>query len=106
MVLTLAMSFAVTSSIVWWYLRPLIAAYMPRIIGASHSSLVVPDPRSGDLGDRTGVDAVGAADPEDGLAVLGGDALNDAGAGRARGIGVGDVAADQADRVVEGRAAG
>src|SRR5947209_10300699 len=35
MVSTLARLLAVTSSIVWWTLRPLIAAYMPRIIGAS-----------------------------------------------------------------------
>ena len=34
-VLTLAMSFAVTSSIVWWFFRPLIAANMLRIMGAS-----------------------------------------------------------------------
>jgi hypothetical protein len=29
------MSFAVTSSIVWWFFRPLMAANMLRIIGAS-----------------------------------------------------------------------
>src|SRR3954454_1325664 len=34
-VLTLAMSLDVTSSMVWWTLRPLMAAYMLRIIGAS-----------------------------------------------------------------------
>src|SRR3954452_21215890 len=33
MVLTLAMSFAVTSSIVWCCFRPLIAANIPRIMG-------------------------------------------------------------------------
>jgi hypothetical protein len=35
MVLTLARSFAVTSSAIWWIFRPLTAEYMPRIIGAS-----------------------------------------------------------------------
>jgi len=33
MVLTFAMSLAVTSSIIWWTLRPLIAANIPRIMG-------------------------------------------------------------------------
>ena len=33
MVLTFAMSLAVTSSIIWWTLRPLIAANIDRIMG-------------------------------------------------------------------------
>jgi hypothetical protein len=33
------MSFEVTSSITWWVLRPLMAANMPRIIGASTPSV-------------------------------------------------------------------
>src|SRR5213080_1976135 len=42
------MSFAATSIIVWWFLRPLIAANMLRIIGASLPSLAAaPSKRSG-----------------------------------------------------------
>src|SRR5919204_4236182 len=50
MVLTFAMSLAVTSSIIWWTLRPLIAANMPRIMGiASLPAAVLPQARSSPL---------------------------------------------------------
>src|SRR3954468_19419225 len=45
-VLTLAMSLDVTSSMVWWTLRPLIAANMLRIMGASFPFAMRP-PRGG-----------------------------------------------------------
>src|SRR5918996_2339549 len=50
MVFTFAMSFAVTSSITWCVLRPLTAANMLRIIGASRPFDVRP-PRRGPAGD-------------------------------------------------------
>ena len=59
MVLTLAMSFAVTSSITWWFLSPLIAENMPRIMRTSllaHAICVM-------VGR---IDTLGAGDGEDG----------------------------------------
>src|SRR3954471_4872453 len=51
MVLTLAMSFAVTSSMAWCIFSPLIAEYMPRSIwGFSPCFLLVVLARSGDDG--------------------------------------------------------
>src|SRR4051812_31128154 len=47
MVLTFAMSFAVTSIMIWWDLRPLIAANMLRIIGASFPFVEAASPSMG-----------------------------------------------------------
>src|ERR1044071_692920 len=91
------MSLAVTSSITWWFLRPLMAANMPRIIGASApfgSSW-----GSGDLRDRGRVDTIGAAHGEGRLSVLGGDLLDGAGVLGAVLVLVGHGAAQQADGV-------
>src|SRR6266540_197230 len=93
MVLTLAMSFAVTSSIVWWFFRPLIAANMLRIIGAS---LLLED-----LGDRGGIDAVGPPDGEGRLAVGARHAIHLAGMGLVVLAEVRDGAPDEAHRPVE-----
>src|SRR3954471_4672806 len=93
MVLTLAMSFAVTSSIVWWFFRPLMAANMLRIIGAS-------TPLE-DLGDRGGIDSVGAPDGKGRLAIGGRHAIHRAGMGLVVLAGVGHGAPDEAHRLVE-----
>src|SRR3954464_264079 len=96
MVLTLAMSLAVTSSIVWGCFRPLIAANIPRIMGIGS---LVSAAGSGDFGDGRGVDAGLAGDGEGGRATgVGGHLLDDAGLADAVGAGVRDGAADQADR--------
>src|SRR5919206_3386910 len=99
MVLTLAMSFAVTSSMTWWVLRPLIAANMPRII----AGLLLRPWRTGRLGDLCDggrVDAGRAADREGHRALLAGrDALDDARDGLARrGVRVGHRPPDESER--------
>src|SRR5215218_10595947 len=88
------MSFAVTSSITWWFLSPLIAENMPRIMRASLLG-------SRDLRDRGRVDTLGAADGEDGAAVLLGDLLDDARVGHVGLVVPGHGAADQADGLAE-----
>src|SRR5512132_3468994 len=99
MVLTLAMSFAVTSSIVWWFFKPLIAANMLRIMGASTPCLE-------DLGDRGGIDAVGPPDGQGRLAVGGRHTLHLAGRGLVVLALVGDRAPDQAHGLAEGEVVG
>src|SRR3954470_1596111 len=93
MVLTLAMSFAVTSSIVWWFFRPLMAANMLRIIGAS-------TPLE-DLGDRGRIHAVDPLDGEGRLAVGGRHAIHLAGMGLVVLAEVRDGAPDEAHRLAE-----
>src|SRR3954468_14542422 len=91
------MSLAVTSSMTWCCLRPLIAANMPRIIrGGAPGSWVA---GSGDFDDRGRVDAGEAADGDRGNAILGGVDLFDlAGLQLIAGVQVGHGAADQPDR--------
>src|SRR3954447_24420074 len=91
------MSLAVTSSMTWCCLRPLIAANMPRIMsGGAPGSWAA---GSGDFGDRGRVDAGETADGDGGDAVLGGgDLLDLAAVQLVVGVEVGDIAADQADR--------
>src|SRR4051794_40049027 len=82
-VLTLAMSFAVTSSIVWWDFSPLIAENMLLSIGG-----FLPWKGSLNGGDVLGVDAGDAADGEGGKTGRPLDALDHAGGRDAR-VGVG-----------------
>src|SRR5687768_7243164 len=96
------MSLAVASSMTWWFLRPLIAANMPRIMrGSAPCSWVA---GSGDVGDGRWGDAGGTADGQRRDAVRGGgDTLDLAGLERlAVDVDVGDRAADQGDRVGRG----
>src|SRR3954469_22053222 len=91
------MSLAVTSSMVWCCLRPLIAANMPRIMrGGAPGSWAA---ASGDFGDRGRVDAGEAADGDGGDAILGGgDLLDLAGLQLVVEVEIGHGAADQAHR--------
>src|SRR5919112_4181849 len=89
------MSLAVTSIMTWWFLRPLIAANMPRIMRGSFLSRGELATRSGDLVDGREAHAVDTADGQDGLAVHGGGALDGAGLRHALGVDVGHGAADQ-----------
>src|SRR5687767_6496891 len=86
------MSLAVTSSITWWFLRPLIAANMPRIMVQSLLR---------DLRDLGGVDTGGAVDGQDGLAVLLVDLLDDAGLRHVGAVGPGHGAAEEADGLAQ-----
>src|SRR4051812_20314964 len=91
------MSLAVTSSMTWWCLRPLMAANMPRIMrGSAPCSWAA---GSGDFGDGGGIDAGLAGDGDGRDAVLGRrDALDLARVRCLVGAGVGHRAPDQADR--------
>src|ERR1700755_513206 len=93
------MSLAVTSSITWWFLRPLMAANIPRIMGASAP---FSSPGLGDLGDRGRVDTWCAAHGEGRLSVHGRVLLDDARVGGAVLVRVGHGAAEKADRVALG----
>src|SRR4051812_29100373 len=91
------MSLAVTSSMTWCCLRPLIAANMPRIMGGGAPCSWAAG--SGDFGDRGRIDAGLAGDGDRGDAILGGgDLLDLPGLQLVVGVQVRDGAADQADR--------
>src|SRR3954453_16919095 len=89
------MSLAVTSSITWWFFRPLIAANMPRIMRASVPFVVA----LRDLGDGGGTDVVDAAHCQGRASVLGGDLLDGAGVALPVLVDPGDGPAEEADRV-------
>src|SRR4051812_4947193 len=99
------MSLAVTSSITWCCLRPLIAANMPRIMGGAAPGSGGGGGR-GDCGDRARVDAVAPADRELGGAALGDDLLDDAGMGDLLVVEVGDGLAEQAERLAHAQVGG
>src|SRR4051812_999179 len=87
------MSLEVTSSITWWVLRPLMAANMPRIIGAS-----TPSSRLSDLRDGCGIDAVDAGHRQGRRAARGGDLLDDTGVGKVVLVRVRHGPPDEVDR--------
>src|SRR5689334_15524444 len=89
------MSFDTTSSSVWWFLRPLIAANMPRIMG--HRSF-----RSGDLADVGRVDPAHAVDGQSRGPARGLDALDRAGLRLVVGVDVAHGVTDQRDGLLSG----